>query len=534
MARMTSSARLRALAVVAGAGAYALALPPFDHAALAWLTLVPLLLVVRTASPRHAFAWGALYGFAAAWTATWWLAQAVARYFAAGILPAALAMSAAYGVAVAATFGLFAAGAALVVARRGTLSRRLVTVPALWTAVEVLRARVLGQPWALLGYTQHAQIGLIQVAAVTGVYGVSFLVALGNAAIVEALVALREGRGRREAGAALAVPAAVIGGVWLIGMARALAGPAGGFAAQPVAVVQTGVPPAFHWTRAYAEQQLMAHVRATEALPIERGPALIIWPENALTLYLENEPLVARQLARLATRHRADLLFGRPRYADGHTFNSATLLRASGESGGHYDKQRLVLFAEAGPLAAPPPEAANESPRDFTAGTAPGVLQSFVPLGVSICHEILYPDLIGRAVAAGASLLVNISNDGWLDGGYGAASRQHFAMAVFRAVETRRYLVRAATTGVSGIVDPFGRVVETVAPGAVGAVTGVVAARGELTPYVRFGDAFALLCILHIAALIATTLTSARTPRAPEAVPTFPQDTAVDTKRHAA
>ena len=95
MARMTSSARLRALAVVAGAGAYALALPPFDHAALAWLTLVPLMLVVRTASPRHAFAWGALYGFTAAWTATWWLAQAVARYFAAGILPAALAMSAA-------------------------------------------------------------------------------------------------------------------------------------------------------------------------------------------------------------------------------------------------------------------------------------------------------------------------------------------------------------------------------------------------------------------------------------------------------
>src|SRR5207249_3766405 len=217
-------------AVVAAAGGYALALPPFDHAALAWLTLLPLLLIVRTASPRRAFAWGALYGFTAAWMATWWLTQAVARYFAAGILPAALAMSAAYGLAVAATFGLFAAGAALVVARRGTLSRRLVTIPALWTAVEVLRARVLGQPWALLG------------------------------------------------------------DIWLIGTARALAGPTGGFAAQAVAVVQTGVPPAFHWTRAYAEQQLMAHVRATEALPAERGPALIIWPENALTLYLENEP----------------------------------------------------------------------------------------------------------------------------------------------------------------------------------------------------------------------------------------------------
>src|SRR5207244_5110036 len=139
----------------------------------------------------------------------------------------------------------------------------------------------------------------------------------------------------------------------------ALAGPAGGFAAQPVAVVQTGVPPAFHWTRAYAEQQLMAHVRATEALPADGGPALIVWPENALTLYLESEPLLGRQLAALARRRRADLLFGGPRYADGHTFNSAHLLRASGQDGGHYDKQRLVLFAESGPRAAPPPDAPN-------------------------------------------------------------------------------------------------------------------------------------------------------------------------------
>src|SRR5439155_12419189 len=150
--------------------------------------------------------------------------------------------------------------------------------------------------------------------------------------LAEALVALRDGRGGRAACTALAVPAAVIGGVWLVGTAHAVRGPSGGFAAQSVAVVQTGVPPAFHWTRAYAEQQLMAHVRATEALPAAGGPALIVWPENALTLYLESEPLLARQLAGLATRHRADLLFGGPRYADGQTFNSARLLRSSGQS----------------------------------------------------------------------------------------------------------------------------------------------------------------------------------------------------------
>ena len=532
---MRASTIRRAVAVVAGAAAYALALPPFDHACLAWVTLVPLLLVVRTASPRRAFAWGALYGFATGWMVTWWLTQAVARYFAAGILPAALAMSVAYAVAVAGTFGLFAAGAAAVLHAGGSGSRRMVSLPALWTAIEVLRARVLGEPWALLGYSQHGHIGLIQVAAIAGVYGVSFLVALGNAAIAEAVASFRAHRGVRAACAALAGPAAIIGSVWLVGAAYALRGPDGGFAAQPVAIVQTGVAPAFHWTRGYAEQQLLAHIRATDALP-EHGPALIVWPENALTLYLENEPLVARQLARLAVRHRADLLFGGPRYADGHTFNSARLLRASGESGGHYDKQRLVLFAESGPLAAPPPEATSESPRAFTAGTLPGILPSFVPLGVSICHEILYPELITRAVHAGADVLVNIANDGWLDGGYGVASRQHFAMAVFRAVESRRYLVRAATTGISGIVDPFGRVLATVPPGTVGAATGIVAARSELTPYVRLGDAFALLCVLHIAALLAAALSSARAHAAPvaDAPPPLVEDDVATPKSYAA
>src|SRR5437773_2456371 len=361
-------------------------------------------------------------------------------------------MSIAYAVAVAGTCGLFAAGAAAVLDAGGSGSRRMVSLPALWTAIEVLRARVLGEPWALLGYSQHGHIGLIQVAAIAGVYGVSFLVALGNAAIAEAVASFRAHRGVRAACAALAGPAAIIGSVWLVGAAYALRGPDGGFAAQPVAIVQTGVAPAFQWT------------------------------------------------------------------------------------GGYSDKQRLVLFAESGPLAAPPPEATSESPRAFTAGTLPGILPSFVPLGVSICHEILYPELITRAVHAGADVLVNIANDGWLDGGYGVASRQHFAMAVFRAVESRRYLVRAATTGISGIVDPFGRVLATVPPGTVGAATGIVAARSELTPYVRLGDAFALLCVLHIAALLAAALSSARAHAAPvaDAPPPLVEDDVATPKSYAA
>jgi len=117
-----------------------------------------------------------------------------------------------------------------------------------------------------------------------------------------------------------------------------------------------------------------------------------------------------------------------------------------------------------------------------------------VPLGVSICHEVIYPELIAAEVAAGAELLVNISNDGWLDGDWGIASRQHAAMAAVRAIETRRFLVRAATTGVSAVVDPFGRTVDAADPGTVATVTAAVAGRRGLTPYASLGDAFALAC----------------------------------------
>src|SRR5437870_103764 len=190
------------------------------------------------------------------------------------------------------------------------------------------------------------------------------------------------------------------------------------------------------------------------------------------------------RLAARAARQRADLLFGAPRSEAGHTYNSVRLITAAGRNGGYYDKQRLVLGAEANPLAAAT-DAPSESARQFSAGSGPGVLQSFVPLGVSICHEVLFPELSARAVGAGAALLVNVSNDGWLDGGSGVASRQHFAMAAFRAVETRRYLVRAATTGVSGVIDPYGRVVASLGPGEAGVVTASAAGRSALTPYAR-------------------------------------------------
>jgi apolipoprotein N-acyltransferase len=227
-----------------------------------------------------------------------------------------------------------------------------------------------------------------------------------------------------------------------------------------------------------------------------------VWPENAVPRYLESEPGVAAHLAALARRHGSDLLFGAPRFADGRSYNSVRLITAAGHDGGHYDKQRLVFVAETNPLRPAWSEQPSDNPRQFAAGEGPGVLRSFVPLGVSVCHEILFPELSSRAVHAGAGLLVSVSHDGWLDPGSGVASEQHFAMAVFRSVETRRYLVRATTTGISGVIDPFGRVIASLPVGARGALVTPVAELSGLTPYARLGDVFGLACVVVVAAAL--------------------------------
>jgi apolipoprotein N-acyltransferase len=488
------------VALGTGAALYALALPPFDWAPFGWLALVPLVLIVRGRSPAWALGYGALYGLLSAWAVGPWMAQAWVRFFGMS-WPLAFLVASGYGLATwGATFGIFAAGASVLLRREGTWIGHL-TLPALWVGAEFVRARIIGHPWGLLGYTQHAQLGLIQIAALTGVYGVSFLVALGNVVIAEAIRASR-GCSVRAIARSLLVPTAVVLTLWCLGFAVAERGPAGGFAARPVAIVQTNVPPAYQWTRAYSERQLLAHLRATEELSQTVHPALIVWPEHAVTRYLESEPMLAARLGALATSRGADLLFGVPRFEGGHTYNSIRLITSGGRNGGYYDKQRLLPFAEANPLSTPANTAPSNDPHVFTSGDGPGVLRSFVNLGLSICFEITYPELVNRSVQAGAELLVNVSNDGWLDAGNGVAGRQHFAMAVFRAVETRRYLVRATTTGVSGFVDPYGRVLQTLGPRTAGVLTASVAGRGTITPYVRFGDTFAVVCLAVAAASI--------------------------------
>ncbi|HXJ37477.1 MAG TPA: apolipoprotein N-acyltransferase [Candidatus Eisenbacteria bacterium] len=491
---------MRVLGVLLGGLLYALAVPPVDCGAFAWLALVPVLLAVRGQAAVSAFSYGCLFGYAYGWATLWSLADTAVRYFHLVMPLGATAAALWFLVVVGVPFGLFAAAAGAVLNRLGFVVS-LVVVPALWVASELLRGRLIGQPWGLLGYTQHRELALAQVAALTGVYGVSFLLALGSTALAETIhrLLVRDSLGR--ALRVLIAPAAVIGVCWLTGL-RALSAagtPASDSATgrtQQVAIVQTNVTPAARWTPSYTGAQVGAHLRRTDDISPATRPALIVWPENAVPRYLEADPFLASRLAESARRHHADLLLGAPRYEDGRSYNSVRLITASGRNGGHYDKRRLVLFAEEKPFTPRADGDPNRDPDAFASGTGPGVLQSFVRLGVSVCHEILHPDLINDSVRNGAELLVNVANDSWLDGLSEGAGLQHLAMATFRAIETRRYLVRAAITGASAVIDPFGRVVGVLPPGQAGVLTAPVTGLDTLTWYVRVGDLFAFVCVV--------------------------------------
>jgi apolipoprotein N-acyltransferase len=289
----------------------------------------------------------------------------------------------------------------------------------------------------------------------------------------------------------MAVPALTLAAVLVYGALSAgrWDRPVNDAEARTVAVVQGNVPNSFRWQRAHFERALATYVDLTMRAP--RGLDLIVWPENAVNFYYEREPALRAPLASVAGLARGGLVFGGPRAAGPRAaYNSAYLIDASGRLAGVYDKRRLVPFAEYNPLH-PSGGATSGSDPVYLPGNTAGLLQAAnARLGLSICYEALFSGLVRSAVQEGANLLVNVSNDSWLDDGDGIAPRQHFSMAVVRAVETRRYLVRAAASGISGFVTPYGRPYATLAPGIADLSVARVEPNDGLTMYVRFGDAW--------------------------------------------
>jgi apolipoprotein N-acyltransferase len=348
---------------------------------------------------------------------------------------------------------------------------------------------------------------IAQVASLFGVYGVSALVAAVSAAAAFAFGVGPANAARPATGRYLPLAAVLllVAAVAAWGSVRVAGGTLAGGAPVRVALVQGNVAQAEKWDPRWATDIFENYLRMTRQA-IAQGADLVIWPESATPFTFEMEHAAADSIRGIARDARVPILLGSDQIERGvptKYYNSAYLIRADGSTGGVYRKMHLVPFGEYVPLkrilffAAPLVEAVS----DFS----PGESAVLMPvdghaISTAICYEIVYPDLVRRFVAAGSELLTTITNDAWF--GDTAAPYQHFAQASMRAIENGRYLVRAANTGISGVVDPYGRVIVQSRLFEPAVVTGTVTYRTEKTLYTRTGDLFAYVSALATLVLI--------------------------------
>ncbi len=473
------------LATVSGL-LYAAGFPPLSWPLAPWLALAPLLVACAALSPLRAAMMGMCWTVAAASGVAWFLPAMLSRYFGLAAVPSWLATVVVAG-------GLHGVYVSAYAAWVAWLARRRAANPVLlaggWLACEFARASGgLGSPWALTAYSQVHWTPIIQIADLAGPYGIGMLVAGVNACGAAWLAPALRGRRPRLSMATIAVglATAVLYGHWRLGQTFADG------AAVPVSVVQGGAPSA---DRAGRAARLARYVALTRGAAADGG--LVVWPESAVETYLEEPSSTREAVEQLTGAGRIDLILGGPSYApspSGTRYHNSAYLVRDGRVAARYDKHRLVPFAEDDRFS----WLLGDKTTSFTAGSGSFVLAaSAVHVGTLLCVEAMFPALVRQAVRQGAEVLVNLSNDAWF--GRPESARHQLDIATLRAVESRRYLVRAAATGFSAVIDPYGRTLAESGYGTHQVLETTVRASHARTPYERWGDAFAWLVIAGVA-----------------------------------
>ena len=504
--------------------AYGLLFPPLAWGWLAWVGLLPLLAAMRGVSGWRAAGLAALWGWAGTLSVIVWLVPTLHQHFEQS-LPFSIAFWLGFGATALSPYYAIALGGFAHVAARFEAPARVLLFACAWVAAELARVHLGFQsPWTRLGDSQIDAVALRQVADLGGVYAVSALVAAVNAALFEVgAAALQARRGRpsswRPALLAAGTAATLVVAAFAYGQWR-LASKAAPTRTLRVAVVQGNLDPALRWRRLTASRVIGRYRDLTLQLAREGGdaPDLVVWPENAIQTPLDDRSY-GPPVIRLAKR--APLLVGAPASETSEAapggrrhFNSAHLIRPDGTID-RYDKRRLLPFSETRPLGG----VASFGSRgdlditEYSPGSRSGVFAvDGEPIGVLICMEALYPALAIEAVREGASVLVNLSNDGWYHGRGGAA--QHLSLVAFRAIETRTPVVRATTTGVSAVIGPDGEILGELPEGEAGVLSVEVPIAGSgPTLYARLGDWFALGCLLTLGGAALRELVAGRTTR---------------------
>ena len=394
--------------------------------------------------------------------------------------------------------GLFGLLLALIAARRNGFSlRALVFTPFLWVAVELARTYITGFPWDLLGTTQIDNISLARIATVTGVYGISFEIALVNTAMAAAFLVPHA---RRKVLLTAAVAAAIALHAGKLVRPEALPIERGATLVQPnIPILESD------WSLDYLEQTLHSlqeiSVRPKEEKP--GTPGLIIWPESPAPFWATDLHL-RTTLADIARATDSYIIAGT--IGIEHTgepnrrpdiYNSASVIAPNGGWIERYDKIHLVPFGEYIPFAEALSFARTLTHEvgTFSRGHSREPLTvGDMKVGTFICYESVFPDEVRRFANNGGEVFVNISNDTWF--GDTGAPRQHLNMARMRAVENDRWLLRDTNSGITAVIDPYGRVVAEAARNQRVALQAAFGLKDSTTFYTRHGDWFPLLCAI--------------------------------------
>jgi len=491
-ARILNGFLLRSILALLSAGLLTCSLPNPDMGWLAWIALAPLLIACDGLSPVRAASLGFTSGIAANVMIYHWVFEVQGfgiHHF--------LILSTFFSLFPA----VWCAGLSLLHRRRSPL---ILAAPALWVLLDYMRAHAgfMAFPWGTLAQTQHKNIAVLQLATITGEYGITFLVALGNAALA-GIVLHKTTRHAVLAGLTIAL-VHLGGGVALL-LDRT--GPT-----IRIAAVQPNILLGERSTvdgRALVLERLSRLTHSAAA----SNPSLIVWPETAVVGNLQRNPLLAMELFALAQQVRAPILFGAGEVdklsrRDAHgtlqrrAYNSAYVVTPEQGLGTPYIKRVLMPFGEYVPMEdiigwpawlAPPTFQKVAGERAMSYRLSSGMV--FSPL---ICWENLFAELARESVREGSHLLVVLTNDVWF--GRTAEPRQHNLASVLRAVENRVPIVMASNTGPSEIIDSYGRIVAQASrPFSEEIVTGDVKLAPAGTIYTRFGDVFAFIIIGSLA-----------------------------------
>jgi len=489
--------RIVRLQLALGSGvALAFAYPSFNIPLLGWIAPALLIIAVLGERPRFAFLLGWLQGAAYYGLSLPWFYTVMRQY---GPLPA-IQSGAVFALVIVVTSLFHAAFAAMIAwLEKFSLERACFAAPFVWVSMEFALTHLpaIGFPWNLLGYVAAGNLVFVQLTAITGIFGLSLVVASYNALAAWVVIQMSQ---RKQAGRTAWI------GANAILIVIAVAGPRliPQVRADHVAhLVQTNFPVSngypSNWMQVHAAEMDQLETISIDAA--QKLPGIVVWPEVPAPFSLQDGNFLTRA-QRIARGAAGGFLVGvidfKP-IGNGQTGanNSAALLGPDGSLDFMYDKIHLVPFSEYVPWRRWLFFARDLTGLigDFQHGSQSKVGHiSGGPFGVYICYEAIFPNEVRRFTLAGAQLFINISDDGWFGGS--GAPEQHLAMARVRAVENRRWLLRDTNDGITVSVDPYGRIVARLPEHTRGELDAPYAFRADLTPYARWGDWLPWLCVL--------------------------------------